>query len=235
MSKADHKVQILESFDNPKIKLDGLNEVLADAEGPRSLTRPDGSNFPSLELLTLTRFPSFFEHPIRNMHHIKIEYALVQEDTPKMLQKMLELQQVVERFTDDRVPVPATVIRQLNATQAGYGLMLAMSICFGAMISAYDLHEQGTEEQLDTLIDKVVVFSQVLSTSRPLGSSYMSLPLLAAAAATNDEHKRAKLESIMDGYLSDFPETICMDKGRQLQALLQRIRSIRRQQLKNAF
>lgn len=147
-----------------------------------------------------------------------------------MLQKMLELQQVVERFVEDKVPVPAIVIRQLNATQAGYGLMLAMSICFGAMISAYELDEQYAEEQLDTLIDKVVVFSQVVSTNRPLGSSYMSLPLVAAAAATNDEYKRAKLESIMDGYLSDFPETICRDKGRQLQGLLQKIRAIRRQQ-----
>lgn len=211
-----------------------MNEVLADAEGPRSLTRPDGTNFPSLELLTLTRFPSFFEHPIRNINHIKIEYGLVQDDTPKMLQKMLELQQVVERFTEDKVPVPAIVIRQLNATQAGYGLMLAMSICFGAMISAYELDERYTEEELDTLIDKVVVFSQVVSTNRPLGSSYMSLPLVAAAAATNDEYKRSKLETIMDDYLSDFPETICRDKGRQLQGLLQRIRLIRRQQLKRA-
>lgn len=206
--------------------MDEFARALAESEGPRTFKRPDGSNFPSLDVMAMTQFPEFFEHPMRNIRQIKIEHDLVQDDTVKMWQTIESVKQRIEALRKANLRVPPSFVRHCNLAQAAYGLLLALHISFGAIIAAYEQNDDHMQEPFESLIEKVLALAEASSPNRPLGTSFISLPLAAASAACKNVQQRDQIDEMIDAQMTDFSERVSENDAAKLRKLLDKISKV---------
>lgn len=220
-------LQILESISNPNINITDLKESLCSSEGPRALTKSDGSRFPSLDVLFLSQIPDYLDRPVENIGHIRTYYSTLKLDTGEMHKRMQEIEEAILALSPGSLGSQALLLRQCHMTQAGYGLLLGLCVLFGSILTAFDPADQVTAFEVTVQVDLVLQFADYVNATRPLGASYMCMPLLAGWAATPAGQKRRQLEAAMERYQTDLPTFLWADQGKRLEEVFSKVAASR--------
>lgn len=187
------------------------------------LTKSDGTRFPSLDIMFLARIPDYLRCPIENISHIRTDYETLKTDSLEMYKQMKEIERALFAIEGSSISPDPILMRRYTMVQTGYGLLLGLSACFSAILSVFEPADQTMACEVQGQIDLILQFADYVNASRPLGASYMGLPLLTAWAATPMGPRRRHIEEVMNIYLSDFPSISWTAQGRRLQDVFHRV------------
>ena len=173
--------------------------------------------------MSLARIPDYLRCPVQNISQIRNDYEVLKSDSLEMYKRMKEIETALFAIETSSIRPDPILMRQYNMAQTGYGLLLGLSVCFSATLSSFEPANHAMACEVQGQVDLVLQFADYVNASRPLGASYMSLPLLAAWAATPVGPRRRQVEEIMDIYQSDFPSYFWKDQGQRLEDVFKKV------------
>ena len=112
-----------------------------------------------------------------------------------------------DKYDASRYPA-SWAMRIYSHYQRIYGLGLAICLLSNCIAQGLDSCHADLEADSYDLCRQVLVLADQATAYRPLGSSYLSLCLIAAWCSCTEEAIRSKIEDVLLDYLQDFPRTI---------------------------
>ncbi|KAF2665055.1 hypothetical protein BT63DRAFT_392410 [Microthyrium microscopicum] len=210
-------IAIMESFFNPKIRLEPWLLIFPEHFGPRSAPS-DMSVIESLKIRALARVPEFLQHPSLYWNEIRVYYQQLQADTATMRTVHTSIQNA---FHSPDTPGSALHILRRHHVRysTAYGIVLCIAIILNAVICSYEPTISLAHESA-IFVDIVIDLAEQASQYRPLGSSSMPLFLMAALAVTDDLAKRTHVERVLLEYQNDFSSARWIDMSSWLRSKL---------------
>jgi len=186
-------VQLLESFGNPKIKLDPRLWASTPAIPRPSRPRISGANeIESLSIQSLAAVSGYTRNVQGSLPDIQSSYQVLRHDLVKMKALLL-----------------ASSAKHVHARrQTGYGTLLLLGLMANWALATFKIGDQPTlESEKVFFIDEIMELAQEASQYRPLAASAMPGFIMAAKETTDetDTARRTRLEELLVLYQSDFP------------------------------
>ncbi|KAG9238509.1 hypothetical protein BJ875DRAFT_450939 [Amylocarpus encephaloides] len=219
---------IIESFVNPKIRLDrffsNMTKTYGESHGPY---KPPKSNdldasLESIRLRNLVKIADYFRNPELHRSQIASTYQQLQTDSPRVRQRLSQT-----AYSISKVQNPAQAYlahKEHTSWQAAYGLVNTLVLILGSILLIFDPYEIGLLEDMTTFTGEVIQLAKNTSQYRPLGSGYIPLCLVAAWAATCGTAEQAKVEGVLADWQSDFEETRWMNMAVALKSTYEDLR-----------
>lgn len=133
-----------------------------------------------------------------------------------------------QKAATDAPPLPGLLGLAPEAhVQRIYGVTLVVSMIFGILLSTLDPFNEEIQVDGTYWAREILLLAEQGKAYRPLGSSYITLCLIAAWTATADAGVRAEIETVLQDYMLDYSwgQTF-MASGKELQRASEQLRLI---------
>jgi len=192
---------ILESITNPDIRVESWIFKLLEGHGsPRPVGDENGVPFESMKLHSLAKLPAMFKNPRKQFYEIEFAYEKVRYDLPKLASRVDAI-----RATFAQLSCPNVEARRLYAQfQAAYGILLTVALVLNSIIGVMRPLDATYARELTSYAEDIMQLADHAQQFRPLGSSFMPLPLCMAWGTTTDIGTQNRLLVLIQAYQTDF-------------------------------
>ncbi|KAI9168004.1 hypothetical protein HJFPF1_04148 [Paramyrothecium foliicola] len=196
---------VMDAMMNPNIVLGPwIHELLDKYMAGLGPDQPK-TTYESCSLRNIVRLPSVIRDPLRHMPYIGIAYETVRGDVARMRQTYALVQNIYES-SPESVKNEKETLRMYSGMQTVAGIILMVANLFGGLLAAYDPSNTAVVEEANLYRQESLALAKSAAMHRPFGSSYMTLTLVTAWAASDDAEEMAELWTAIEEYASDFPE-----------------------------
>lgn len=171
---------------------------------PQQEDEDDRGPIASMFLRNLIKIPSIVRQPASHLSQARSSYLLARTDLHTLSQRMSRISKALSTKLTTHISNPPLQLRLLIVYQTAYGILLAITILLNAILRAFDNFNPLIIAESSWLPEQVLTLAEQVSRYRPLGASYMPLPLMMAWAATLIPTQRKKLEVHLLDWQTDF-------------------------------
>lgn len=208
----------MESVVNRRLELHpALWDMVNEWGPPSSRMLPQKLPWESFRLSKLASMARLARDPDDHFEEIQANYHGLRLDTPRFARFIFGLTDPdSENFTTNQ--------KTLTEARAALSVILGVTVTFNGILRAFGSDDVQLWEDMPVYVEDTLMLAEVGLPFRPLGSSYVPLPIIAAWAVTDDPMEQAKLNSALVAYADDFVGAKWFERAVWQRAWLEKMR-----------
>ena len=153
-------------------------------------------------LKNMAELAQFIANPMDHRAEIATTYQEMRSDVLALRQCLADMASSLSADSPEAMNIQR---KSQHAIQAAYGVFLALALILNMLLRVFDFYDPELHNDCDAFCLDVLKLANEVAQYRPLGASYMPLPLVIAWTATDDMPLKYDLRATLADYQTDFP------------------------------